>query len=81
MGSGLTRIFFVEKSSQNSSKPVLIVWSSIPCVFCLYIHYDLSVLSMSMMGLKKKLVWGVGGWGELYPNLFGFKKQKTFQSP
>ena len=30
--------FFVEKSSQNSPKPVLIFWSSIPCVFCLYIH-------------------------------------------
>ena len=29
---------FVGKSSQNSSKPVLIFWSSIPCVFCLYIH-------------------------------------------
>ena len=26
------------KSSQNSAKPVLIFWSSIPCVFCLYIH-------------------------------------------
>ena len=28
----------VGKSSQNSSKPVLIFWSSIPCVFCLYIY-------------------------------------------
>ena len=29
--------FFLGKSSQNScSKPVLIFWSSIPCVFCLY---------------------------------------------
>ena len=28
-------------------------------------YYDLSVLSMSVMGLKKK-VWMVGGWGELY---------------
>ena len=36
-GPGLTRIFF-GKSSQNSPKPVLIFWSSIPCVFCLYIH-------------------------------------------
>ena len=26
--------FFLE----NSPKPVLIFWSSIPCVFCLYIH-------------------------------------------
>ena len=29
---------FVGKSSQNSPKPVRIFWSSIPCVFCLYIH-------------------------------------------
>ena len=60
------------KSSQNSSKPVVIFWSSsssIPCVFCLYCnallkvvgYYDLSVLSMSVMGFKKK-VWMVGGW-------------------
>ena len=27
---------FLGKSSQNSPKPVLIFWSSIPCVFCLY---------------------------------------------
>ena len=26
-------------------------------------YYDLSVLSMSVMGLKKKkFLWGVGGW-------------------
>ena len=37
VGPGLTRIFFF-KSSQNSSKPVLIFWSSISCVFCLYIY-------------------------------------------
>ena len=30
--------FFSGKSSQNSPKPVLIFWSSIPCVLCLYIH-------------------------------------------
>ena len=30
--------FFCGKSSQNSSKPVLIFWSSIPYVFCLYIN-------------------------------------------
>ena len=41
VGPGVTRNFFGGgrgKSSQNSSKPVLIFWSSIPCVFCLYIH-------------------------------------------
>ena len=32
------RIFLCGKSSQKSSKPVQIFWSSIPCVFCLYIH-------------------------------------------
>ena len=41
-------VLFV-KSSKNSPKPVLIFWSSIPCVFCLYTllkvvgYYDLSV--------------------------------------
>ena len=34
---GLT-LNFLGKSSQNSSKPVLIFWSSIPYVFCLYMH-------------------------------------------
>ena len=34
VGPGLSRNFVVvEKSSQNSPKPVLIFWSSIPCVF------------------------------------------------
>ena len=35
-------------------------------------YYDLSVLDMSWMGLKKKTTfgWGVGGWGELYPIFF-----------
>ena len=62
-------IFFGGKSSQNSPEPVLIFWSSIPCVFCLYTllkvvgYYDFSVLSMSVMGFKKKFGWGVpGGW-------------------
>ena len=70
MGPGLTRIFFGGKSTQNSNKPVLIFWSSITCVFCLYYtlikvvgYYDLSVLSMSVMGFQK--VWMGGGWGEL----------------
>ena len=60
MGPGLTRIFVVGKSSQNSSKPVLIFWSSILSVYTLKVvsYYDLSVL----MGFQKK-VWmgGVGG--------------------
>ena len=45
VGAGLTRNFFCGKSSQNSPKPVVIFLSSIPCVFCLYIHcYKLLVI-------------------------------------
>ena len=33
-------------------------------------YYDLSVLSMSAMGFKKKIWMGVGMWGQLYPILF-----------
>ena len=41
-------------------------------------YYDLSVLSMSVMGFQKKYGW-VGGWGELYPSFFGICL--TLQSP
>ena len=53
----------VEKLCQNSPIVVPIFWGSIPCVSCLYIiyallkvviHYDLSVLSMPVMGFQKK---------------------------
>ena len=46
-------------------------------------YYDLSVLSMSVMGFQKKFGWGwVGGWGELYPVLFWiFGKQLTCKAP
>ena len=62
-------IFVVGKSSQNSSKPVPIFWSSsrpIQCVFCLYLllnvvsYYDLSVLSVSVMAFQKNWMWVVG---------------------
>ena len=33
-------------------------------------YYDLSVLSMSVMGFQKKFVWMVGGWGKLYSHFF-----------
>ena len=33
-----SEFFFWGNSSQNSSKPELIFWSSIPCVFGLYVH-------------------------------------------
>ena len=44
-------------------------------------YFDVSVLSMSVMGFKKKVWTGVGGWGELYASfcLFGFLL--TLQSP
>ena len=57
----LKGIFLVGKTSQNSPKQVMIFSSSIPCVFCLYIllkvvgYYNLSVLSMSVMGFQKKV--------------------------
>ena len=31
-------------------------------------YYDLSVLSMSVMGFQKKISMGVGGWGEFNPS-------------
>ena len=66
--------FFCRKSSQNCSKPGLIFWNSIQGVFCLYYtllkvvsyNYDLSVLSMSVMGFQKKVWMGC----EVYPSLF-----------
>ena len=58
---------FFGKSSQNSPKPVLIFWSSTVTMCILYVYilltvfgfYDLSILSMSMMGFQKSLD---GGW-------------------
>ena len=47
-------------------------------------YYDVSVLSMSVMGFQKmkKFGWGVGGWGELHPTLFWFFGfVLTLQSP
>ena len=54
---------FCGKSSQNSPKPVVICWSSIPCVMYNYAllkvvgYYDLSV-----MGFPKSLDGLIGGW-------------------
>ena len=83
MGGWVSLGIFVGKSSQNSCKAVLVFWSSIPCVFCLYIHctctllkvvtyYDLSVLSMPVMGFQKKCVWGWVGWVSSIQVYFGF---------
>ena len=46
-------------------------------------YYDLSVLSMSVMGFqkRKKFGWGVGGWGKIYPILFGFFEFFNFAKP
>ena len=33
-------------------------------------YYDLSVLSMSVMGFQKQNLDGMDGWGELYPSFF-----------
>ena len=56
------------------------------CIYCTLLkvvgYYDLSVLSMSVMGFQKKVWMGGGwvdGWGELYPHFFGFFL--TLQSP
>ena len=66
MGPGLTQNFSFGKSSQNSPKPVVIFWSSIPlCILSVHPllkvvgYYDFSVLSMSVMGFQKK---SLGGW-------------------
>ena len=64
---GLTwNVFF--KSSQNNPKAVLIFFSSIQCLYNFYTllkvvgYYDLSVLSMSVMGFQqKKFGWWGGG--------------------
>ena len=42
-------------------------------------YYDLSVLSISVMGFQKKVWMRVGRWGELYPSIFGILL--TLQSP
>ena len=59
------------------------------CVFCMYNallkgvgYYDLSVLSMSVMGFKKKKFdWRVCGWGELYPIFLDFRNFFNFAQP
>ena len=47
--------FFWGKSYKNSPKPVLIFWSRVFCTLLKVVGcYDLSVLSMSVMGFQKK---------------------------
>ena len=89
MGSGLTRNFFW-KIIPIIPKPVLIFGVvyhvNYVCIYSTLLkvasYYDLSVLSMSVMGFHKKVWMGVGGWGELYPNLFWiFGNFLTLQRP
>ena len=57
-GSSSHLDFCVENRPKNSPKPVLIFCSCIPCVYTLINcvgYYDLSVLSMSVMGFQKKV--------------------------
>ena len=44
-------------------------------------YYDLSVLSMSVMGFQKKFGWRVGGWRELYPFFLDFWNFFNFAKP
>ena len=55
-------IFFVEKSTQNSCKPVLIFWSISVCIHLIKVvsYYDLSALYKMGDGFPKK-VWMGGG--------------------
>ena len=46
------------------SMPVCILFV---CTLFIFSHYDLSVLSMSVMGFQKKSAKRVGVWCELYP--------------
>ena len=64
-GSRSNSEFFLGKSFQNSPKPVLLIFCcSIPYMCILFVwklskavsYYDLSVLSISVMGFQKK-VW------------------------
>ena len=59
-------------------------WNSDPYTLLKVVsYYDLSALSMSVMGFKQKTVW-VGRWVELYPSLFwnllNFAKRLTSNS-
>ena len=54
---------FFGKSSQNIPKLVLIFWSSIPCVFCLYYHIAVRLVCVESTLLKlrvrtsRQLIW------------------------
>ena len=64
MGPGLTRNFVVVGKSSQNSPDVLEYYTM--CILSVYTllkvvgYYDLSVLSMSVMGFQKKVL--MGGW-------------------
>ena len=70
VGPGLTRdfLFFILENHSNIALNQyrcfgVCILSALLKVFS---YYDLSVLSMSVMGFQKKKF----GWGELYPSFF-----------
>ena len=69
MGPGLSEFVF-GKSSKNTPIPVLIFWSS--TMLKVVSYYDLSVLSMSVMGFQKRSL--DVGWVDL-------KKKFNFAKP
>ena len=86
-GSRFHSDFVVGKLSQNSPKPVLIFWSSIPCVFCLHC-YKLVVIMIWVfctcqwwVSNKKRgwmggglVVWSLSNFIFYFLNLFNFAK-------
>ena len=75
VGPGLTRNFF-GKSSKNSSKPGLkcVCIGLYTCTLIQAVsYYDLSVLSMSVIGFQKKKVWMGAGWvGQVFLDFLFF---------
>ena len=79
-------VVVVGKSPYNSSKPVLIFWSSIPCVFGLYIKllillwFELFFTFQWRVSKKRKVWMGVGGVSSIQVS-FGFLEYVNFAKP
>ena len=71
--------FFFSKSSQNSSKPVLVFWSSIPCVFCLPLYYRNSLRGFAKLNKFQKSKINLDSAHPTHPpsKLFSFWKLIT----
>ena len=84
VGPGLTRNFCVEnrpKIALNQYWYFEVVYNVFLSVMILYIYMYCKKLLVIIwvfcpcqwwVSKKKKFGWGVGGWGELYPNFLGF---------